>query len=108
MTVRHEHLNFAPKVESETSSNLLQIRWLDGGSLLIGRPAAHAFIGREQSVASNELYKTELKMNCRRRIFIWEDNMFMVFAAPVYDKRIKFLVRDVSLSILNIYNRSAP
>ena len=34
--------------------------------------------------------------------------MFMVFAAPVYDKRIKFLVRDVSLSILNIYNRSAP
>ena len=105
MTVRHEHLNFPPKVESETSSNLLQIRWLDGGSLLIGRPAGHAFIGREQS---NELYKTELKMNCRRRIFIWEDNMFMVFAAPVYDKRIKFLVRDVSLSILNIYNRSAP
>ena len=34
--------------------------------------------------------------------------MFMVFAAPVYDKRIKCLVRDVSLSILNIYNRSTP
>ena len=38
---------------------------------------------------SNELYKTELKMNCRRLIFIWEANMFMVFAASVYDKRIK-------------------
>ena len=36
--------------------------------------------------------------------------MFMVVAASVYDKRIKFLVRDVSLSlsILNIYNQSAP
>ena len=36
--------------------------------------------------------------------------MFMVSAASVYDKRIKFLVRDVSLSlsILNIYNQSAP
>ena len=34
--------------------------------------------------------------------------MFMVFAAPVYDKRIKFVVRNASLSILNIYNRSAP
>ena len=85
MTVRHEHLNYPPKVESETSSNLLQIRWLDGGSLLIGRPAAHAFIGRVQSVASNELYKTELKMNCRRLIFIWEANIFMVSAASVYD-----------------------
>ena len=85
--------------------DLLGISWLDGNGPLIGWRAGHAFIGREQS---NELYKTELKMNCRRRIFIWEDNMFMVFAAPVYDKRIKFLVRDVSLSILNIYNRSAP
>ena len=72
MTVSHEHLNYPRKVESGTSSNLLQIHWLDGGSLLIGRPAGHAFIGREQS---NELYKTELKMNCRLQIFIWEDNI---------------------------------
>ena len=34
--------------------------------------------------------------------------MFMVFAASVFDKRIRFLVRDVSLSILKIYNQSAP
>ena len=41
---------------------------------------------------SNELYKTELKMNCRCLIFIWEaNNMFMVTTASVDDEMIKFL-----------------
>ena len=56
-------------------------------------PAGHAFIGQEQS---NELYKTELKMNCRCLIFIWEANMFMVTMASVDDEMIKFLQIKIS------------
>ena len=68
--------------------DLLQIIWLDGGSPLIGRPAGHAFILWEQS---NELYKTELKMNCRRLIFTLQANIFVVSEASVDDKMIKYL-----------------
>ena len=52
-----------------------------------------SFIGQEQS---NELYKTELKMNCRRLIFIWEANMFMVTMASVDDEMTKFLQIKIS------------
>ena len=53
------------------------------------------------------MYKTELKNNCRCLIFIWEANMFMVFAASVDDKMIKFLQIKISWGINHLLGRSA-
>ena len=68
--------------------DLLRIIWLYGDGLLIGRPAGHAFFGQEQS---NEPCKNGRKMNCCHLIFTLEANTFMVSAASVDDKTIKFL-----------------